>query len=166
MNDTTLPKPRKKTALRKGFALYDWKVLLSSASDLAQRRGAPFRQISMEEVALHNQVHDGWMVLHGKVYNIGPYLHYHPGGVDIMKSSLGKDGTVLFEKYHRWVNIENLIGKLLLGYLLEGKQQSQLNMPPPRPRRNQKLPGLLDSRKSGDDDGEDDDEEGTDLNPW
>ena len=34
-----------------------------------------------------------------------------------MHSVLGKDATALFDKYHRWVNIENLIGPLLLGTL-------------------------------------------------
>mmetsp|Transcript_1617 Transcript_1617/g.2417 ORF Transcript_1617/g.2417 Transcript_1617/m.2417 type:complete len:168 (+) Transcript_1617:122-625(+) len=162
MNDTTLPKaPRRKIkGVRKGFALHDWKLLLNSANDLAQRRGASIRSISMEEISLHNKVHDGWMVLHGKVYNVGPYLHYHPGGVDILKSSLGKDGTVLFEKYHRWVNVENLIGKLLLGYAQESTEegQSQLNMPPPRPRKRQ-LEKLLPGGESESDDADD-------VNPW
>lgn len=59
----------------------------------------------MDEVREHNSEYDGWTVLHGKVYNIAPYLHYHPGGVAILKQILGRDGTALFEKYHRWVNI-------------------------------------------------------------
>lgn len=35
-----------------------------------------------------------------------------------MKSVLGKDATILFHKYHTWVNIDTLIGPLLLGTLL------------------------------------------------
>lgn len=157
MNDTTLPQQRRKTGVRKGFALHDWKLLLNSANDLAQRRGAPLRPITMEEVALHDKVHDGWMVLHGKVYNVGPYLAYHPGGINILKGSLGKDGTELFERYHRWVGIENLIGKLLLGYV-EVPSQSQLSMPPPKPR------GKVDSilGKNGNDSSEEEDT----VNPW
>jgi hypothetical protein len=57
------------------------------------------------------------MILRGKVYNITPYLAYHPGGSEIMEKCLGRDGTVLFDKYHSWVNIEPLVGPLLLGYL-------------------------------------------------
>ena len=34
-----------------------------------------------------------------------------------MEKCLGKDGTTLFEKYHAWVNVEGLIGPLLVGYL-------------------------------------------------
>jgi Cytochrome b involved in lipid metabolism len=166
MNDTTLPQlksTRRKTAVKKGFALHDWKLLLNRSSDLAQRKGAPLRAITMEEVALHDKVHDGWMVLYGKVYNIGPYLHYHPGGVDILKPSLGKDGTELFEKYHRWIGIENLIGKLLLGYV-DGAQNQMINMPPPRPKGMQ-LESLLTSPNDDDHEDSDDDDEAQ-MNPW
>lgn len=158
--DTTLPNQRKKVALKKGFAIYDWKRLLNSASDLAQRRGQPLRAISLKEIAEHNKVHDGWIALHTKVYNIGPYLHYHPGGVDIIEDCLGTDCTALFEKYHRWVNIETLVGKLEIGWLDENiTLNDPLNMPPPRPRPEFHVERLLPSTS---------DEESTsdDLNPW
>jgi cytochrome b involved in lipid metabolism len=134
MNDTTMPppktirktppsngpaniNPRQKFGLRKGFGLLDWVVLTKKAKDLAQRKGAPLRNITKEELGQHNQLHDGWCSLKGKVYNIAPYLAYHPGGEAILKKVLGKDATLLFDKYHQWVNIEGLIGTLQLGYL-------------------------------------------------
>lgn len=107
--DTILPKNngRKKVGLKKGFALHDWVLLVRSAKDLARLQGASIRRsISPDEIAQHNSEHDAWISLHGKVYNITPYLYYHPGGFDIMKSCLGKDASALFEKYHRWVNID------------------------------------------------------------
>lgn len=98
------------------FGLVQWQRLVKSSKDLAQRKGAPFRKnIPWEEIRQHNKPYDGWMVLRGTVYNVGPYLAYHPGGIDIMKKVLGKDGTELFDKYHRWVNIESLIGTLEIG---------------------------------------------------
>lgn len=124
MNDTTLPKPRYTARKKKNpavdprsrFGLHDWKRLLQNSKDLAQRKGEPLRRdIPKEEVARHDKNHDGWIILRGRVYNIGPYLHYHPGGVNIFKSVLGKDATSLFDKYHRWVNIDGLIGPLMLG---------------------------------------------------
>lgn len=111
--------PRDKVKLRTGFGLTEWNRLTRVSKDLAQRRGQPLRHIKMEEIRQHNKIYDGWMVLRGKVYNIGPYLAYHPGGESILKKSLGTDATALFHKYHRWVNENNLIGKLLIGYLLE-----------------------------------------------
>jgi cytochrome b involved in lipid metabolism len=126
MNDSTMPPPRfqnkqKQTAVNvraRGprFGLHDWKRLLAGAKDLAQRKGAPLRRdITLAEVKQHNKVYDGWTILRGKVYNIGPYLAYHPGGEGILKGILGKDSTKLFDKYHRWVNVDGLVGPLLLG---------------------------------------------------
>lgn len=152
MNDSTMPPPRyaarkkeqvpvvtkasRKTAVspRHRFGLHDWKRLLAASKDLAQRRGAPIRRdITMEEVRQHNKNHDGWIVLRGRVYNIGPYLPYHPGGAGIFKSVLGKDATTLFDKYHRWVNIDGLVGPLLLGFVAMSKPaKSPFSVVPPK----------------------------------
>jgi len=32
----------------------------------------------------------------GKVYNIAPYLNFHPGGVEELMKGAGKDATNLF----------------------------------------------------------------------
>lgn len=130
MNDTTLPIPSKRqsnnprlraaknSGVRPGFGLHDWMNLLRRAKDLAQRKGAPIRRdITLAEVKTHNKPYDGWMVLRGKVYNVLPYLAYHPGGSDILEKCVGRDATALFDRYHAWVNIDNLVGPLLLGYL-------------------------------------------------
>jgi cytochrome b involved in lipid metabolism len=134
MNDTTLPiqsnnkkcsQPHNKQGLRPGFGLNDWMQLLRHAKDLAQRRDAPIRKdITIDEVRKHNKPYDGWMILRGKVYNIAPYLAYHPGGSEILEKCLGKDATVLFDKYHSWVNLDRLIAPLLLGYIQVEKKIS------------------------------------------
>jgi Cytochrome b5-like Heme/Steroid binding domain len=127
MNDTTMPPTRdmaetaaaaarkqERRRLRKGFGLSDWIQLTKHAQDLAQRGNSGFRRITLQEVQLHNSVHDGWIILHQKVYNITSYLHYHPGGVSILKASLGKDATSLFEKYHPWVNIDGYVRTIVV----------------------------------------------------
>ena len=73
------------------------------------------RNIPWSEVAQHNTKRDGWIVLKGNVYNITPYLAYHPGGASIFKQVLGKDATTLFNKYHRWLNESGFVRPLLLG---------------------------------------------------
>ncbi|KAL7534227.1 hypothetical protein ACHAXR_006660 [Thalassiosira sp. AJA248-18] len=132
MNDTTLPIPSKKAnprrrannGLRPGFGLHDWMTLLRRSKDLAQRKGAPIRRdITLAEVKTHNKPYDGWMVLRGKVYNISPYLAYHPGGSDILEKCLGRDATKLFDRYHSWVNLDGLVGPLLLGHLKVEKRR-------------------------------------------
>jgi cytochrome b involved in lipid metabolism len=77
---------------------------------LAQRGSSGLRtKISREEIAQHDSIHDAWMIVNHKVYNVTPYLHYHPGGITILKKSLGKDATLLFDKYHPWVNIDGYV---------------------------------------------------------
>ena len=117
--DRTTPKPAVNVRARgPRFGLAQWQRLVRSSKDLAQRKGQPFRKdIPWTEIKQHNQPHDGWMVLRGVVYNIGPYLAYHPGGEEILHKVLGKDGTKLFDKYHPWVSIEGLIGTLAIGTL-------------------------------------------------
>jgi len=40
----------------------------------------------------------------GSVYNVTPYLDYHPGGVDEIMRGAGIDATVLFQETHAWVS--------------------------------------------------------------
>jgi cytochrome b involved in lipid metabolism len=42
---------------------------------------------------------DAWTVLNGRVYNMTPYLPFHPGGVDEMMRVAGRDGTKLFSEF-------------------------------------------------------------------
>lgn len=58
-----------------------------------------------------------------QVYNITPYLKFHPGGSDILLKAAGKDGTLLFMKYHPWVNIDALMEKCLIGLSAEHSHQ-------------------------------------------
>ena len=57
--------------------------------------------------------------MNGKVYNITQYLAYHPGGEKILMSRAGKDCTVLFNKYHAWVNGDSMLSKCQVGVLSE-----------------------------------------------
>ena len=44
----------------------------------------------------HNKKDDAWSAFNGKVYNITPYLPYHPGGKKELMRVAGRDGTKLF----------------------------------------------------------------------
>ena len=75
--DSTVPGFKKK--VKAGFGLRDWMEIIRYAKDPAQLNGKPSsRSITKEEVSLHNTVHDAWVILNNKVYNLTPYLHYHP----------------------------------------------------------------------------------------
>ena len=53
-----------------------------------------------------------------QVYNVTPYLKFHPGGMDWIMKGAGFDATPLFNKYHAWVNAEFMLEKCLVGYLV------------------------------------------------
>lgn len=157
--------------VRHRFGLHDWKKLLSVSTDLAQRKGQPIRRdMTPEEVRKHDKNHDGWIVLRGRVYNIGPYLPYHPGGVSIFKNLLGKDATIMFDKYHRWVNIDGLIGPLLLGFLaIPPKANNPFSVVPTKESHLTNAPRVSAQAASGSslltahyDDGANDDDEDQD----
>ena len=44
-----------------------------------------------------------------------PYISFHPGGVKYIMMGAGRDATLLFNKYHAWVNIDFLMSKCLVG---------------------------------------------------
>ncbi|NXL64476.1 NB5R4 reductase, partial [Chordeiles acutipennis] len=51
----------------------------------------------------------------GFVYNVTPYMEYHPGGEDELMKAAGTDGTDLFDQVHRWVNYESMLKECLVG---------------------------------------------------
>ncbi|KAL5197820.1 hypothetical protein ABZP36_001332 [Zizania latifolia] len=123
-NLSSQPKPAKKPTVRakvpfeKGYSQMDWLKLTRTHPDLAGLKGQSNRRlISLEEVKHHKTGECIWTVLKGRVYNIAPYMKFHPGGVDMLMKAAGKDSTALFNKYHAWVNAEFLLEKCLVGFL-------------------------------------------------
>lgn len=73
--------------------------------------------LTMEEVQKHKSPNDCWTVYRGCVYNITPFLEFHPGGSEELLRGAGQDCTELYNKYHAWVNADAVMGKLRLGLL-------------------------------------------------
>uniref|UniRef100_A0A061SC27 Cytochrome b5 reductase 4-like n=1 Tax=Tetraselmis sp. GSL018 TaxID=582737 RepID=A0A061SC27_9CHLO len=91
---------------------------IRSTKDMSGLNGKPRRKaIPRAEVAEHNTPRDAWVVLHGKVYNLTPYLPFHPGGAAILEGVAGTDCTELFNRYHRWVNADFLLKNCLVGHV-------------------------------------------------
>ncbi|XP_031477742.1 uncharacterized heme-binding protein C330.03c isoform X1 [Nymphaea colorata] len=112
------PVQRAKVPFEKGFSQMDWLKLTRTHPDLADLKGQSSRRlITMDEVKQHNSEGSMWTVLKGRVYNISPYMKYHPGGADMLMKAGGRDGTSLFNKYHAWVNADFLLEKCLVGFL-------------------------------------------------
>ncbi|KXJ05517.1 Cytochrome b5 reductase 4, partial [Exaiptasia diaphana] len=124
---------RAKVALKPGRSLMDWIKLGASGKDLTGVGGIR-RPVTWDELSKHNTEHDCWMSVRGKVYNITPYLEYHPGGIPEIMKGAGKDGTALFDEIHKWVNAESMLEKCFIGPL-----DTSTMMPPPRPGSNRSL---------------------------
>nr|KJB49186.1 hypothetical protein B456_008G105500 [Gossypium raimondii] len=114
--------PRTKVPFEKGYSQMDWLKLTQTHPDLAGLKGQSNRRlVSMSEVKQNQKEGSMWTVLKGRVYNISPYMKFHPGGVDMLMKAVGKDSTSLFNKYHAWVNAEFLLEKCLVGTLDDGE---------------------------------------------
>ncbi|XP_067416841.1 cytochrome b5 reductase 4-like isoform X4 [Emydura macquarii macquarii] len=105
---------RSKVPLKPGRSLMDWTRLTKSGKDLAGLKGQLIK-VTEEELAKHSKKDDCWICIRGLVYNITPYMEYHPGGEDELMRAAGRDGTDLFDQVHRWVNYESMLKECLVG---------------------------------------------------
>jgi ferredoxin-NADP reductase len=104
-----------KVPLTPGHSLFHWAKKSAALADLAKRR-AP-RVISLLELQSHSTLDDAWCAIAGRVYDVTPYLDYHPGGAVIFAQVLGDDATDAFAQYHQFVNARELCAALELGTL-------------------------------------------------
>ncbi|XP_032999238.1 cytochrome b5 reductase 4 isoform X3 [Lacerta agilis] len=105
---------RNKVPLKPGRSLMDWIRLTKSGKDLTGLKGRLI-EVTEEELAKHNKRTDCWICIRGLVYNITPYMEYHPGGEDELMKAAGADGTELFDQVHRWVNYESMLKECMVG---------------------------------------------------
>lgn len=75
---------RRKVALPPGRSQLDW---VRDSRRLPRRHP---RRITLGEVRKHNARDDAWMIIQNKVYDVTPYVEYHPGGIDMIVSAAGK----------------------------------------------------------------------------
>ncbi|XP_061214305.1 cytochrome b5 reductase 4 isoform X2 [Neopsephotus bourkii] len=105
---------RAKVPLKPGRSLMDWIRLTKSGKDMTGLKGRLI-EVTEDELAKHNKKEDCWICIRGFVYNVTPYMEYHPGGEDELMKAAGTDGTDLFDQVHRWVNYESMLKECLVG---------------------------------------------------
>ena len=118
---------RGKILLSPGHSPMDW-AALSRNSNLA---GVPSLQRvtpSQLKTMTGRKGKPAWSSYQGKVYNITPYLPFHPGGEPELMKAAGRDGGKLFMEVHPWVNWEGMMGSCVVGILVsESEGQSELD---------------------------------------
>ena len=95
----------RKAQLETGFSLQSW-MRFSADADLSGGVGKVdeddddenWKVWPLAEIRKHNSRDDSWTVIRGRVYNLTPYLPYHPGGPATLDKIAGTDGTALFDK--------------------------------------------------------------------
>ncbi|KAL8981301.1 MAG: hypothetical protein Q9177_005618 [Variospora cf. flavescens] len=132
---STLPsskRPSMKVLLEPGHSPLDWANLISKPPSSTYLRGedVPSNLIRVPPSLLryHNgrKGKNAWGVWQGKVYNLTPYMKFHPGGMDELMKGAGreKDGERLFMEVHPWVNWEGLLGECMVGILVHEEETS------------------------------------------
>ena len=91
---------------------------------LGVQKNGGYKEYTRQEVALHNAPPSIWAIYKGAVYDITMYVNCHPGGVKMLEKVYGKDMTGLFNRFHGYINIDNVIGPLKIGFIK--------NDPPPK----------------------------------
>ncbi|RKP30055.1 cytochrome b5 [Metschnikowia bicuspidata] len=120
------PEQRRKVALALGHSPLDWAALVSETPKHKLRGVGPntphaaYVQVPLLELKQHKTRNDCWTCINGKVFNITPYMDFHPGGVDEIMKCAGRDGTALFQKYHSWVNPDRLLESCMIGVVKPG----------------------------------------------
>ena len=109
--------------LKPGYSPLDWAALTTNPkSNLRGKDVGTENFIRVTPSMLKSQTgrkgKDAWTVYQGKVYNITPYLQFHPGGeAEIMKGA-GRDSAKLFMEVHPWVNWDGMLSECLVGVLV------------------------------------------------
>jgi cytochrome b involved in lipid metabolism len=118
--------PRRPVTLTAGHSPLDWARLSSDPSQNLSGlpAGVSYLRIAPSQLKAQNgrKGKDAWMVLGGLVYNVTPYLPFHPGGVPELMRGAGRNGTKLFGEIHPWVNYEGMLASCLVGRLVEEGQ--------------------------------------------
>lgn len=120
------PNPRQKVVLKPGHSPLDWATLQKSHTNLSGVDRLVRVTPSMLKEKNGRKGRPAWSSYQGKVYNITPYLPFHPGGEGELRRVAGKDGEKLFVEVHPWVNWDNMLDGCLVGIMVtENDARSQ-----------------------------------------
>ncbi|KAI0452313.1 hypothetical protein F5B21DRAFT_506333 [Xylaria acuta] len=121
-------KPSRKVTLEPGHSPLDWARLANHPTADLRNLGSGVSYIRVTPSMLRRQTgrrgKDAWTALGGRVYNVSPYLPFHPGGEPELLRAAGRDGTKLFGEIHPWVNYETMLSSCLIGLLVDEAEAS------------------------------------------
>ncbi|KAJ5805522.1 uncharacterized protein N7503_003124 [Penicillium pulvis] len=108
--------------LEPGYSPLDWAALAAKPNNQLRGKDVPpgYLRITPSMLKMQNgrKGRDAWTSYQGKVYNISPYVPYHPGGKGELLRGAGKDSAKLFQEVHPWVNWDGILSECLVGILV------------------------------------------------
>ncbi|RMZ91647.1 hypothetical protein DV736_g1080, partial [Chaetothyriales sp. CBS 134916] len=118
-------KRSKQVSLGPGYSPLDWAALTSKPNNGLRGKDAPAHLVRVTPSRLKKQTgrkgKDAWTVYQGRVYNITPYLPFHPGGAAELMKGAGRDAGALFMEVHPWVNWDGMLAECLVGILCDDR---------------------------------------------
>ncbi|CAK7272075.1 hypothetical protein SEPCBS57363_004947 [Sporothrix epigloea] len=119
-------KPTRKVILEPGHSPLDWARVTADPAGNRLRGSLPadapyLLRVTPSQLKQMNgrKGRDAWTALGGMVYNITPYVPFHPGGKGELLRCAGKDGNKLFNDVHSWVNYDNMLSACRVGIMVE-----------------------------------------------
>ncbi|KLJ08137.1 hypothetical protein EMPG_16426 [Blastomyces silverae] len=114
--------PSRQVVLEPGHSPLDWAALTSNPNHKLRGENVPSTLIrvtpSMLQAQNGRKGRDAWTSYMGKVYNITPYLPFHPGGKGELLRGAGKNSEKLFAEVHPWVNWDGMLAECMVGILV------------------------------------------------
>ncbi|XP_073035474.1 cytochrome b5-like [Primulina eburnea] len=92
---------------------------------------ANLKTYTFDEVEKHNKLEDCWLIVHGKVYDVSPFIEEHPGGEEVMLSSTGKDATSDYEDIGHSEYAKDLMKNYIIGQIDMSTVPSKRHYLPP-----------------------------------
>ncbi|KAL7939430.1 hypothetical protein V8C35DRAFT_319367 [Trichoderma chlorosporum] len=96
-------------------------------------------EYTLQEIKLHNNAGDAWIVIHGEVYDVTKYIQSHPGGVDVLVEAAGSNASEAFDNAGHSDDAFDLMVPLRIGKLngyKKRKTRAALAEPTTTPQRH------------------------------
>ncbi|KAL3567676.1 hypothetical protein D5086_030327 [Populus alba] len=77
--------------------------------------GGDGKVFTFEQVTVHNNHKDCWLIINGKVYDVTKFMEDHPGGDEVLLSSTGQDATDDFEDVGHSDSAREMMGEYCIG---------------------------------------------------
>ncbi|XP_058104908.1 cytochrome b5-like [Magnolia sinica] len=88
-----------------------WCLRVRSGTEMASNS----KTYVFEEVNKHAVTNDCWLIIHGKVYDVTPFMEDHPGGSEVLLAATGKDATTDYDDIGHSKEAQEMLDQYYIG---------------------------------------------------